>query len=47
MKLKLDLEFDVNSTTLTEAMDELAESLAMQNTTAEVEFWDNLTLEKD
>ena len=47
MKLKIDLEFDVKSTEISEAMDELEESFARQNTTAAVEFWDNLTLEQD
>jgi len=47
MKLKIDLEYDVESTTLTEAMDELEESLALQNTTAAVEFWNNAELMED
>jgi len=44
MKLKIDLEYSVESKTLTGAMDELEESFALQNTTAAVEFWDNAEL---
>jgi hypothetical protein len=46
MKLKLDLEYDVNSDNLEDAIVELEERFAMENTTAEVEFWDNVELEE-
>jgi hypothetical protein len=46
MKLKISLDYDVDSKDLSEAMDELAERFAMENTTAENEFWGNATLEE-
>ncbi len=42
MKLKIELEYEVDATTLEEAEEKLAERFAMENMTATNEFWENL-----
>ena len=47
MKLRLELEYEVNSASLEEALIELETNFAIENTTAENEFWGNMELVND
>lgn len=45
-KLKLDMEYEVEADDEDTARNELEESFAEQNTTAENEFWNNIEVEE-
>lgn len=40
-KIKVDLEYEVEAENEDDALVKLEERFAIENTTAEVEFWDN------
>jgi hypothetical protein len=47
MKLKIEVEYDVESDNFEDAIVELEERFARENTTAGVEFWDNIEFVED
>ena len=47
MKLKVNVEYDTDCKTIEEAQEELSNRFAVENITAETEFWENMELEAD